>query len=319
MRVASRSPDVDVRLQLLDGLIYGDVFDCALTFDELWRYGRAPIDRQALRRWLREDLSLRRLVVERDGFYGFADRSPALLTRRPARIQRARRLERRARRVANVLRHVPFVRGVALTGSAAADHAADGADVDLMLIVASSRVGTVFLMLGSASRLLGRRVFCPNYYVCEGHVATGPTSLYVARELAQARILVGGGAIPECDPWLAEVFPNAPTAVGKLAGRGGAAGLQRVLEAPLRGRLGGWLERRARTIADARLRAHYGARGEDVPPEVATSLAAGRALRFHGGRTEETTLGRYVERREEIAARLRALDGERPQARESAR
>jgi predicted nucleotidyltransferase len=310
MRPETRLLADDQRLALLDGLIYSDVFDCALTLEEMWRYARTPIGADALRRRLREDPSLRRIVIERKGLYCFADR-PALIAQRPGGMHRARRLERRAGRVAKVLQSLPFVRGVVLTGSVAAEHAGDGADVDIMVAVAKSRLGTVFLMLGSVSRLFGRRLFCPNYYVCEGNFTSAPTSLYVARELAQARILIGDGtSLCSTNPLLAEVFPNAVAPAREPAGWRGATRLQQFVEMPLRGPLGERLERRARALAFTRLRAHYRGRGEEVPSEVLASFAAGRSLRFHGGRAEEATLRRYALRREQIAARLKTLDHE---------
>ena len=35
----------DERLDLLDALVYGDVFDCAVTLDEAWRYARVAATR----------------------------------------------------------------------------------------------------------------------------------------------------------------------------------------------------------------------------------------------------------------------------------
>jgi len=177
----------DERLDLLDALVYGDAFDCAVTLDELWRYSRVAIGRDDLRRRLQDDPALRRLVVGRDGFYCFQDR-PDLLSQRLERARRARRLDRRGHRVARLLRHVPFVRGVALTGSAAAGDAGRDGEVDLLVTVAPGSLGTAFLLLGSASRLMGRKLFCPNYYLGEDQLGLGPGTLYLARELAQARL-----------------------------------------------------------------------------------------------------------------------------------
>jgi len=308
MSARPEAGDRDRRLNLLDSVIYADGFDCALTLEELWRYGRTSIDPAALRRVLRDDPALCQIVIERDGLYCLADR-PELLDQRPIKIRRARQLQHRARRVARALRHVPFVRGVFLTGSAAADHASESADLDLMVIVARSRLATVFLMLGSASRLLGRRLFCPNYYVAEGYSETRTPNLYVARELAQARVLAGhGSALVVRNPWLTNVFPNAAPDAGR--DERGHTRLQRLLEVPLRGAFGDRLERRACRIAIARLGAHYRDRGEEIPPTVVESLEAGDALRFHAGKVEEKTLRRYAARRTEVAARLASLERE---------
>ena len=296
----------DERLALVDALIYADVFGCALTLDELRRYARAPIERDALRRRLREDHVLSEVVHEHEGLYYLSDR-PALPGQRPERTRRAARLQRRARRVARVMRHVPFVRGLALTGSLAAGDARDGADVDLLVIVAPGRLATAFAMLAPVSRALGRRLFCPNYYLCADHLAMPAGSLYVARELVQCRPLAGDAVrLRAANPWVAAVFPNSGAGDdgSAVAGRGGL--LQRALERPVRGRPGDAVERAAARLARARLDAHHRRFGEPVPAEVERSFAAGIALRFHGAHAGEATLERYAARRAEVAERLRA-------------
>jgi predicted nucleotidyltransferase len=304
MNATGREPAEDERLRLIDGLIYADAFDCALTAGEIWRYSRAPIDQGALSRRLREDSCLRELVLARDGLYCFGDR-PELIDQRPARIERARRLERRARQVARVLRHTPFVRGLALTGSAAADDAGAGADVDLMVTVARGRLGLVFVLMGSVSRLLGRRLFCPNYYVSEGNLGMAPSTVYIARELAQARDLTGDSrGLWKSNPWLAEIFPNAAPSAAERSSPVRSSLLQRMLEAPLRGSLGARLERYARQLALGRLRVHYREVDEDVPRDVVRAFEEGAGLRFHRGKIDANALARYSVRRTQIAAQL---------------
>lgn len=274
-------------LDAIDAVLYGDVFDCAVTLDEAWRYARVAIGRDELARRLLDEP----LVATRGGFYCLAGREE-LLARRPERIRNAARLERRARRVARILRRFPFVRGLALTGSAAAGDAGTDDDVDLLVVVAEGRLGTAFVVLGSLSRLLGRRLFCPNYYVCEGRLGLGPANLYLARELAQARPLAGdGAALWRANPWLEETFPNAEPPSG---GAPASSGLQRALEALVGGRVEPW----ARRVAAQRLRAHYGA----VPADVEEAFATGAALRFHGSGVAARTLERHRARRVELAA-----------------
>lgn len=288
------------RLDLLDSLIYGDVFNCAVTLDELWQYARVAIDRDQLYRRLRDDPELCRIVAERNGFYCLRDRT-ALLGKRPGRILRARRLQRQARVVARVLRFLPFVRGLVLTGSTSADDASEGADIDLLVIAAAGRIGTTFLLLGSLSRLLGRRLFCPNWYMSEDGLGIGTGSLYMAREFAQARSLVGNADdLRDSNPWITELFPNliAPPALEPRLKK--SSGLQCLLEGPLRGILGDRLERWARRVATARLRTHYSRFGHEVPAEVAARFKAGVALGFHGYCYEQTTLKAHAARRAQL-------------------
>lgn len=285
------------RRDLLDALIYGDIFDCAVTLDELWRYAPIRIGRDQLHDRLRDDKVLRRVVVERNGFYCLHDRT-ALLDKRPARIARARRLQRSACFVARALRHVPFVRGLVLTGSTSADDAGKTADMDFLVIVAGGRMGTVFLLLGSLSRLLGRRLLCPNWYLSEESLVIAPANLYLARELMQARGLTGNAdALLARNHWIPERFPNMPARPAVDRRLKGRTRPQRFFENRLRGVAGDRLELWARGLAAARLRAHYAAFGLDVPTETMARFEAGVALGFHGYRYEHRTLTAYAARR----------------------
>lgn len=303
---------MDDRLELIDAAIYADAFDSAVTADELWRYSRRAVGREELRRHLDEDPVLRSVLSGRDGLYCLVGRE-ALLEASPRGRRRALNLRRRARLVARALRHAPFVRGLVLTGSAAAGDAGDDADVDLLVIVAAGRMSFVFVVLGSLARLLSRRLFCPNQYLSVDHLEVGPRDFYVAREIAQARPLAGRGEdFLAANEWTAELLPNSePRASGVPALPGGAA-LQSLVEWPLRGRIGDAADRALRRVALARLGVHHRERGSEAPLNAVAALEAGVELRFHGTPVHQRTLARYEEQRAEIASRLRSR--QRPDA-----
>lgn len=296
--VAPRTPIAEA-LELVDAAVYADVFGSAVTLEELWRYARRPVGRAGLEHRLPVGV-----LVERDGLYCLAGRED-LLGRRFAAERRAEQLERRALRVARRLRHVPFVRGLVLTGSAAAGTAKAGADVDVLVVVADGRLSLVFTLLASMSRLTSRRAFCPNQYLAESALELERRDLYVAREVVQAKPLAGcGDALRRANGWVEALLPNAwaapvPTDALPCGGR-----VQRALERPLRGRLGDRLERQLRRLAHARLRAHHRVFGTAIPPETAARLDAGQELRFHAEPWTQSALERYERRREELAARL---------------
>jgi hypothetical protein len=205
-----------------------------------------------------------------------------------------------------VLQHAPFVRGLVLTGSAAAEDAGPDADLDLMVIVAPRRLAISFLMLGSLARLLGRGVLCPNQYRSEDHLALGPGDVYLARELAQALPLAGRGRdLLASNDWTAALLPNLgsarPSAVAPLPG---GRFLQRLVERPLRGRLGDALDRAVGRLAMARVAVHHRRRGSEPPPDVVDAFRAGVELRFHGAPVHGWLLARYPQRRAQVAAEL---------------
>jgi predicted nucleotidyltransferase len=300
------SAATDERLSLLAPLLYADLHDCALTIDELWRYALRPISRAELEARLATDPVLRSVLEQRAGLVSLVTR-PALCDERPARRLRAQRLRGRARRVGQALRYVPFVRGAVLTGSAAADDALPDADVDLLVIVARGRLGTVFAILGPLSRLVGRRLFCPNYYLAEDALTVGPPGIYLARELAQTIGVIGSAQpLRAANPWLSDVMPNALEGAGEDLGVAPCTRAQRLLEAPLSGALGDRLERRCTGLARRRLEAHYSARGEHPPQIVLDGLLAGSSLRFHGGRRGRRALAHVALTSERLGHELEA-------------
>jgi predicted nucleotidyltransferase len=302
MSLMEPSANEETRLAVLDGLLYADGFGCALTLEELWRYSAVPVKRDALRRLLDDDPILRALVARSGDLYSLAGRAH-LLDERPARLARAQRLERRGFRVARLLRHVPFVRALMLTGSVAAGDARAGADVDLLVVVAPERVGTVFAILGTAGRLTRRRWLCPNYYASIDDLTMVPRTLYVAHEVAQTRALVGDAAqLRAANDWLGEFLPNAAASAVPPPGLPAGRRLQRLLERALRGSLGDAIERRARALARARLATHHRAAGEEFPAAARERLDAGTGLRFHRGGFHQ----RALERHSAAQANLRA-------------
>jgi predicted nucleotidyltransferase len=78
-----------------------------------------------------------------------------------------------------------------LTGSVAADDAEKDADVDILVIVAEGRIALAFLVLAPLSRVVSRRIFCPNYYLSQSHLSVPRHDRYVARELLQAQPVCG--------------------------------------------------------------------------------------------------------------------------------
>jgi hypothetical protein len=301
---AARGDTVDVRLDLIDAAVYGDLFECAVTAEELWRYSRVPIARDEFRRRIADDPALGSILRERDGLYCLVGRD-SLLDLRPQRRERATKLRRRARLVARLLRHVPFVRGLFLTGSAGADDAPHDADVDLLVLVKPGRLAIVFTLLGTLARLISRSVFCPNHYLSTAHVAIdGRRDLYVAREVVQAYPLAGeADALRAANAWVDSLLPNSSTHARSRTLPGGRV-IQRLLEWPMRGRLGDRLERALGPLAVTRLRNHHGRWDSSVPADVIEDFESGIQLRFHGPPENQSVIARYERRREEIAAHL---------------
>lgn len=276
------------RLTLIEPILYGDVFDCPVTLDEVHRFCRLPIARDELRRELAEDRLIVRVVAEVDGLYVLRGREP-LVERRRRRKPEAARSVARARAVMGLVKYLPFVRGGLLTGSAAAGGGAVGDDLDYLVLVAPGRLWLVFGILGGLQRLGLARILCANYYLALDHLGLSKRTPFIARELIQARPLAGGAAIEQLwsqNAWVFDVFPNAkpphepnaPTpdertgVVGRCANR---------VEQLLDGAAGDGLDALCRRAFGHRLKAHYRKHRRDLPDGVRDRAWRGQELRFH--------------------------------------
>ena len=295
--------EIERALDLIDAVVYADLFDCAVTAEELWRFSRVAIGPDELHEEL-GDSRWKDVLTERDGYYCLTGREH-LLDRRPERRGRARRLLERAKGVVGWLQYAPFVRGALVTGSVAADDAEPDADIDLLVLVAPERIGLVFLLMGSLSSATSRKFFCPNYYLSADRLGIARHTHYVAREIAQATSLVEpASCLRDANPWVLDQLPNATVRANPARKRSVLGALQRFLEAPLRGRLGDRLESKARDIALKRLQHHHGLAGRPVPDRVVSNLNEGIELRFHESQRLDAVDEKYRTLRREIARRL---------------
>jgi len=292
-------------VEALDGILYGDLFDCALTLDEATRFSRLPITQDQLKAWL-ELPSVISIVNNRDGFY-FLNGRDELVNLRIESLERAKRFRARASIIARYLQYVPFVRGIVLTGSLAANDADEHADIDFLIIVAQRRLSLAFVLLGSFSRLTLRRLCCPNYYLSETHLEITRRNEYVAHELAQADAMAGAGAdLNRANRWVNEYLPNARLPQHMVGSLFGGAALQWILEYPFRGWLGDRLDRKLADVSLNRLKAHHGARSESVPEKVLQAFQNDIELRFHSTPQLQDVVERYEQLKERTAASLEA-------------
>lgn len=235
---------------ILETILYSDLFDYALTPEEAARYLIGlPATADDVRAQLARSSWLRDRVGVVDGHVVARGRE-ALVQRRRDRRSSSDRLWVRARRFVRVLRVLPFVRFVGVTGALAMDNCAPGDDIDVMIVTAPDRVWlTRALAIGLVrlGKLFGDTL-CPNYLISERALTLEQRSLFVAHEFAQMvpvygdevyRRLVGANA------WIATWLPNAdcgPVATGEQRAGGVGRLLKRLGEWLLAGRLGDALE-----------------------------------------------------------------------------
>lgn len=249
METTVTNPDVLERA-ILHTLLYSDLFDYPLTPDEAAHYliGR-PGTPDEVRACLARSSWLADRVIELSGYLALRGRE-TLIARRLDRTATSDRLWRRMQRFVRVLRALPFVRMIAVTGALAMKNSAAHDDIDVLIVTAPDRVWlTRALAIGLvyAGKLCGDTL-CPNYVISERALGLDRHTLFVAHEFAQMVPVYGltiYNRMCAVNPWIQRMLPNASQpfwsqpeeAIGPIG-----HSVKRALEKLLSGQFGAALE-----------------------------------------------------------------------------
>jgi hypothetical protein len=234
---------------ILRTVVYADVFDYALTREELHRYLiGACTSRDAIKVALDHPTRLNGNLSRVDEFVTLPQHENNVATRLHWRDQ-ARPLWRAARFYAHVIAHLPFVRMIAVSGGLAMDNARDH-DIDLLIVTVPGRLWLVrglAVALVRFAHLHGVKL-CPNFLITENALVIPTQDLYNAHEIVQMVPLYGLEVYHRMyarNGWVAKFLPNAyemtSHAEDKPLTRLGSL-LKQLLERSLSGALGDRIE-----------------------------------------------------------------------------
>lgn len=256
----------------LRALAYADVFDYALTLDQIRFYligvlAGEPEVRDAVCTEL-----LQPGRIERHGaFYCLSGRGE-LAALRVERRKHAEILWPRAVRYGRRLAALPYVRMAAVTGALAVDNE-PGWDLDFLIVTTPGRLWLcrgMAMLLVRLARSAGDEL-CPNYFISTRALGFTARNLYAAHELVQMIPLSGRDVymkIRRENTWVSEYLPNAdssqsrddiPAAIDGPPGR-----LRKAMEIGLATPIGEWLEQWEMTRKIRRLQAQDPVAGETL-------------------------------------------------------
>lgn len=226
-------------------LLYSDIFDFPLTAREVHRYlSGSAVAYEDIVRALRSDP---RFMGE-DGYFFLTGREE-IVTLRREREARSKKLFPYALAYGRIIGSLPFVRMVALTGSLAVHNVSRNEDFDYMLVTEPGRLWTArafVVLFGRLARLTGHTI-CPNVLISQAQLEWSQQDMYSARDLCQMVPIVGMKVYRKlilANRWVKGFLPNAyEDAVHSSLNEKRNHIVQRLLEFPLRGRLGNWFER----------------------------------------------------------------------------
>jgi hypothetical protein len=122
-----------------------------------------------------------------------------------------------AKKIAALLIHIPFIRGVAVSGSLSKNVAYEGSDIDFFIITKENRLWLSKLFFTSVVKCatffgLGKW-FCLNYVVDEKTLEVPEKNIFTATEIITLLPLYGSSLFDNffaANEWVYDFFPNHP-------------------------------------------------------------------------------------------------------------
>jgi len=214
-----------VKKAILATLIYADLFDFPLKKKEIWRRLIWRLSRRSRVRPARKNFeeNLKNFDFE-NNFYFLPGRQKIVGIRRGREVESVKKL-RIAKQVAKILKIIPLIRLVGLSGSVAAGNAKKDDDIDFFIITKAgwlwtTRFLTTFLLsLLRIRRRPGEKSFrdkiCLNMFLDESHldIFSQNQDLFIAHEICQLKSLWQRGNTYQkflsANLWIKDFLPNA--------------------------------------------------------------------------------------------------------------
>lgn len=213
-----------MKRQILATLSYADIFDYPLTSEEIFRFliGQHITDntQQEIEKQLSKNSYLVSHVMYQDGYYCLRGREKIF----PIRKQREKWSKEKlkiAERIVGILRFIPWIKLIGITGGLARDNTQKGDDIDLFFITAKNRLWLTRGLIVSILRLLGlyrrpkkiKDMICPNMFVAEEALKMETEDLFTAHEVCLMKPVFEQDNLYQkflrANLWVEKFLPNA--------------------------------------------------------------------------------------------------------------
>lgn len=187
----------DLNKNILNTICYYDILDYPLTVFEIWKYlilaekkednfGKCSIGEVLVSL---NQLELKSFIENKHGFYFLRGREN-LVTQRISRGKISALKIKKMRRAVSLLRWVPFVRMILVTGRLAMKNASPKSDWDVLVVIKENRIWIGRTLITLWAHLLGKRRhhakiknrLCFNYFITTGSLEIRNKDLFSASE-----------------------------------------------------------------------------------------------------------------------------------------
>ncbi len=208
---------------ILKTLIYADIFDYPLNFFEIhkWLIGKKATLRQvesAIGRLVKSS----KLKVKSE--YYFLPKRQELVLKRKRRGKQSKVYLRKAKLIVAILRIIPWIKLVGISGGLSMENAAKSDDIDLFLVVSKNRLWLSRIMTVGLLSVTGQRrtvkdskrkiagKLCLNILLEENRLVQSSKDIYLAHEVLQMKVLWQRdgiyGKYLEDNNWAFKFLPN---------------------------------------------------------------------------------------------------------------
>ena len=195
-------------------LVYADLFDFPLSVSEC-------------KEWSVVEKGRSQVILKIGGYYFLKGREK-LVRLRKEREEISKKKLIKLTRLIELIRKIPTVEGIFVTGSVAMGNATAEADLDLMIVTAENCLWLTRILVVEILKVIGvyrgnwgeqnDRV-CTNIYLDIEHLEIKEKNLYTAHEVLQAKCVFDRGGVyyrwRQNNKWTKEYLPNAYKVAGK--------------------------------------------------------------------------------------------------------
>ncbi len=208
------------KLAILKTLHYADIFDFPLTADEIHKYLVEPLTIEVLKETLSQ-------MSADGGYYCLLGREEIIRIRQQRERWSGPKLKK-ARKVVSLLKLIPWIKLVGVTGALAMENSDADGDIDLMIITSPQRLWLTRGLVVTFLRLIGqyrrpgkiKDMVCPNLMISEEALEFPDHDLFTAHEIVQMKPVFDRGGVCqkflEANQWVKEFLPNAIKTNSKL-------------------------------------------------------------------------------------------------------
>jgi hypothetical protein len=200
---------------ILKVIAYFDIFYYPVTAQEILYFMNKPCSEQKLDHAL-DELLKNEIIFKTKDYYSLHNDQTFAIKRIKAN-EAANKQLKIAKKIAVLLIRIPYIKGVAISGSLSKNVAYKGSDIDFFIITKENRLWLsklFFTSLIKCATFFGlSKWFCLNYIIDEKNLEVPEKNIFTATEIITLLPLYGSSLFNNfftANEWVYDFFPNHP-------------------------------------------------------------------------------------------------------------